>query len=634
MIRSLTFAVARRVRARAGAGALAVLSLGVLPGCTRGRAGLPAEAGRDLGATSAPMPDPWPYLALARAIVDGRGRDAVPAPPQAPGRRVFLVLWGAREGATEPPPGATATGPSLADAVAAAASSLTASLAGRAPAGTGRIEIDVTRAAASATLDEDTETPLASIGLEGLLATRDDGKTGFVLPGEVVQAGAFHAGKQPTLDHVVLGGLVAQRAGLGTPDLPSMRLYRFGAHAFVESPARDRALPLVRGMVEHPPQVTPDALIAAVRRGADYLSRVLDDAGRYVYLYHPADDRNDPSYGWLRHAGATYALLEAYEELGTPLYLEKAERALAYLERRFVSDASSQGKYILDTSDEEQQKVGGAGLSLLAFAKHAAVTGSRAHLDTMRALARFIVAQQYEDGHFRSNADLEASTGKKLKREPVYYPGEAALALLRLYAVDPSPAYLDAARRAVDWVARVRDANVSEDNQEHDHWIAYACNDLYRLTRDGVYLEHAFKVARAILKKQHRAAGAPAPDWAGTFYEGQSTPAATRVEAYDADVSLARFAGRPDAWILDPAREVAAWMLGQQFDEADDYWLKNPARAEGGVRESLYVQDVRIDYVQHAMSAWLHLARSLRDPAYGATGVPSQDPVRAIKDGS
>jgi hypothetical protein len=66
--------------------------------------------------------------------------------------------------------------------------------------------------------------------------------------------------------------------------------------------------------------------------------------------------------------------------------------------------------------------------------------------------------------------------------------------------------------------------------------------------------------------------------------------------------------------------------LGQQFDEDNEYWLKNPTKVRGGVRESLIVQDVRIDYVQHAMSAWLHLARILRNPDYGKTGVPSQDP--------
>jgi hypothetical protein len=292
-------------------------------------------------------------------------------------------------------------------------------------------------------------------------------------------------------------------------------------------------------------------------------------------------------------------------------------------------DPASHGKYVLDTRDEEQQKVGGAGLALLAFAKHAAVTGKRDRLETMRALARFIVKQQAEDGHFRSNADLERETGKKLKREPVYYPGEAALGLMRLYAFDPQQEYLDSARRAADWVAQVRDAYVSEDDQEHDHWMSYAYNELYRVTHDGAYLEHAFKIARAIRKKQHTAADAPgAPDWAGTFYEGQTTPASTRLEAYDADIALSRFASKADDWLLGPAQEVAVSTLGQQYRPDNDYWLGNPVRAAGGVRESLFVSDVRIDYVQHAMSAWLHLARILRDPTYGKTGVPSQDPVR------
>ena len=175
----------------------------------------------------------------------------------------------------------------------------------------------------------------------------------------------------------------------------------------------------------------------------------------------------------------------------------------------------------------------------------------------------------------------------------------------------------------------MRDAYVTEDNQEHDHWMSYAYDDLYRVTHDEAYIDHAYKIARAIHKKQRAPADAPAPDFIGTFYDGTTTPASTRVEAYDADIAVSRFAGKPDAWLLDPAVVVARSMLGQQYDADDAYWLKNPAKALGGVRESLFVNDVRIDYVQHAMSAWLHLARILRDPAYGKTGVPSQDPVRA-----
>jgi len=79
--------------------------------------------------------------------------------------------------------------------------------------------------------------------------------------------------------------------------------------------------------------------------------------------------------------------------------------------------------------------------------------------------------------------------------------------------------------------------------------------------------------------------------------------------------------------MVEAAREVGSFVAGQQFDLENGYWLKNPSKASGGVRESLYVHDVRIDYVQHALSAWLHLARILRDPLYGKTGVPSQDPL-------
>jgi hypothetical protein len=389
-------------------------------------------------------------------------------------------------------------------------------------------------------------------------------------------------------------------------------------------------------MVARPADVSPEVLLQAVRAGAEYLSRILSAQGRYVYQYNARTDHDETYYGWLRHGGTTYALFEAYGELGAPQFLAKGELALQYLDGHLVNDPEGNGKYILDTNDEEQQKVGGAGLSLLAYTEEAIVTGNRSNLETMRTLARLIMSRQYEDGRFKANVDVtepavegKGTSQNNTKKEPVYYVGEAVLGLMRLYAVDPQPAYLESAKRAADWVVRVRDASVSEDNQEHDHWISYAFNDLYRVTRDGAYLEHAYKIARAITMKLHPEGSAPAPDWAGTFYQGESTPAATRLEAYDADIAVSRFAGKPDAWLLTSAREVARSTLGHQYRPDNDYWLPNPDKAAGGVRESPYVDDVRIDYVQHCMSAWLHLARILRDPAYGATGVPTQDPVKA-----
>jgi hypothetical protein len=585
----------------------------------------PYEGAKDFGEMRGAPQDVQAYLALARAIVEKKPESMWPvlpglhAPPEPRGRRVMLALWQHGEASV-----ATAKGPTLADAVASAAALLatraTVTIDARA-----RLELDIPTGLDAANLDEDIEVPAASIGLEGVLVVGDDGKAGAVLPGEVVQRGYFHSRR---LDHAAIAGVLAARAGVQTSELATMRAYRFRADARVESPDHESVLSVWRGRVESP-DVTAETLLAAAQQGADYLTRIVNRAGRYVYIYHPVDDRDDASYGWLRHSGTTYALFEAYEEFGTSAYLETGERALRYLRAHLSRDEASQGMYVLDTEDEEQQKVGGAALALLAFAKHAAVIHKKDDpeaSETCRALARLIMKKQCEDGHFRSNADIQRETGKKLKREPVYYPGEAVLALVRLYAVDPQPVYLDAARRGADFVVHVRDAYVSEDNQEHDHWMAYALNELYRVTHDDAYLTHAFKIARAIQKKQRTAADVP--DMVGAFYEGQTTPTSTRLEAYDADIVLSRFAGRPEPWLIGPARQAARFTLAQQLRSNDDYWLKNPAKAEGGVRESLFVQDVRIDYVQHAMSAWLHLARILRDPDYGKTGVPSQDPVQ------
>ncbi|HEV3190157.1 MAG TPA: beta-L-arabinofuranosidase domain-containing protein [Polyangiaceae bacterium] len=572
------------------------------------------DPARDFGDMRAPAPDALSYLAMARAIVEHRGRGAVAEPPQAAGRRVFLVHWRA----PDEPLVTSANGATLADAVASAADVLAA----QTPDARGaRLELDISVSAQGAPLESE-PTAMAAVGQSGVFAAGEDGKTGFVLPGEIVQRGLFRRGqgsRQPALDTAKVEALLAERAGVGKDDLKQMRLYRFSVDAHVESSDHALALAVYRGMVERPARVTADLLLQRVRRGADYLARVLSDEGRYVYMFHPTEDRDDTAYGWLRHAGTTYALVEAYEQFAVPLYLEKSERALGYLKRRMRDDPASQGKYVLDTLDEEQQKVGGAGLALLAFAEHAAATRKSDNVDAMRALARFIMAEQYADGHFRSNADLPEEPGKKRKREPIYYPGEAILALTRLYAIDPQSAYLDAARRAADWIVHTRDANTTEDTQEHDHWMAYACNDLYRATSDASYLSHAQKIGRAILKKQHKGADAPAPDWTGAFYQGESTLAATRLEAYDSVIRLTRFAGLSDPRFLDAAQEAAAFLAGQQFDIENGYWLRNPSKAAGGVRESLYVSDVRIDYVQHAMSAWLHLARILDDPSYGVT---------------
>ena len=564
----------------------------------------PALESAAFGDLAAPRDVPLDaYLALARSVVTRGDRAAV---ANAPGRRVFLTKFTPNAARVT----TSATGDTLEHAVVAAAEAIPK---GEAGADSFRLALDmVTEVEPS---EANGMTPgWAELGIDGYAIATGGASLGYVLPSEVLFDKRFDHGKKPQLQTDKL--FETMRARLANKG--EEHVYRLRTRAVVESATHADALAVSRGMLARAPGVSPAELVEAVRAGADYLCRIMDDKGRYAYMVHTVDGRADSSYGILRHAGTTFALMEAYGELKTPLYLEKGERALAFLKQKFEShpSASDRMSYVLDTNDEEQQKVGGAGLALIAFAEHARATGKKDELETMRALARFIVHQQQSDGHFRANKDIEkeglAPPGPPLKKEVIYYVGEAILGLMRIYAIDPDARWLDAAKKAADWCVLTRDATTTVDTQEHDHWLSYALSELYRVTKTQHYADHAFKIARAILSRQHKSTP-PAPDFVGGFYnDAQATPAATRLEAFGADIATARAAGQDDAWLVEPATLTARFVRAQQLDADAAFFAKDPAKVVGGVREGLFVYDIRIDYVQHAMSGWLHLAQLMR----------------------
>ncbi len=591
----------------------------------------PALETQAFGKVTAERLDLAAFLPLARAAVTRADRGSLPARPNLAGRRVIVTLH-PKKGA---PVLGSANGPTLEAAVVAAAESIPEA---QVPSVPFRLElqaltgVEPIRLGTKAKGDADLEVEPQDLGLYGYAYAARDQALGFLAPDEVLLHHAFKSGKAHLLVRERLLAPMLARAGVDEEALVQRKPYRFRTQAVIEASPGQGSIALLRDWPEGQPTPTPEALLAAVRAGADYLCRVLSPQGRYVYLYRAGEDRDDASYGNLRHAGTTYALLEAYDELGDPSYLAKADQALAFLRTRLRHERDASGApmaYLIDGEGEEQQKVGGAGLAMIAFQKritatHGAGGGasapSDAELEELRALGRFIVHQQYPDGHFRANADVEAETGeqRKVKKEVIYYAGEAILGLVRLYAVDPDPRWLDAAKRGTDFVAKVRDAKLSIEQQEHDHWISYAIDDLERRAPDQAYVDHAWKIAKAIELRQWKADDAPAPDYVGAFYAvAPSTPASTRLEAYAADMELARHLGQDEGWLLGPAKAMAAFTLAQQYDDARGFAVPNLDKARGGVRDSVLVFDVRIDYVQHAMSGWLHLARLMRDPAYG-----------------
>lgn len=268
-----------------------------------------------------------------------------------------------------------------------------------------------------------------------------------------------------------------QRFGseLHWPDAPEKILWRFTTlGAFSDG---NRAYPLESAGPHSGYRQLPhwqDELEPMIHSASDYLARQVKKSGRFHYGWFPCFDRAIPTYNALRHASSTYALLEGWEVTQNDTQFAAIERALhdlaSELIRTFTLPDGSDADFLVDTGDEI--KLGGNAVCILAMAKYSELTGNERYLAQMERLANGIAfMQNAESGafvHVLHAADLSLKEEQRI----IYYDGEAAFALMRLYGLTKNPRWLSIVERAMDnFIAR-------KHWQAHDHWLSYCVNEL------------------------------------------------------------------------------------------------------------------------------------------------------------
>jgi hypothetical protein len=168
----------------------------------------------------------------------------------------------------------------------------------------------------------------------------------------------------------------------------------------------------------------------------------------------------------------------------------------------------------------------------------------------------------------------------------MYYTGEALLALLDLYKATRSQRWLEA-------VVEIEDKLAAEDYgvEEQSHWMLYALSSLARLDPNDVYYAHAAKIARHIL------------DFPDYLTWDRSTPIACRSEGLLAFIEMCKTMGDPDQALAARCIEQVEFNLDKQatfiYSEGDF--------VRGGHDHRKY--EVRIDYIQHNISSFLHFSQ-------------------------
>ena len=384
--------------------------------------------------------------------------------------------------------------------------------------------------------------------------------------------------------------------------------------------------PLSRGAPPAALESTLDRgeLREAVRLSAGFLARSADAQGRFAYRVHLDPEVTPaPKYNILRHAGAMYALgqicgLEPGHDDARDALLRAGDFLLDH-----VSPLPEEGSEILAVwsrpeinhdFDPVEAKLGGTGLGLVALLALHEQDPDAIGLPELRALGDFLVSMQKDDGSFYSKY-IPDTGGPNDEWVSLYYPGEAALGLLMLYEVDPDPAWLQTAANAMLYLARLREGR---KQVEADHWALIATGRLLPLydrfsapgTREAI-LAHAVQICESILGEQARQLDRP--ELVGCFtHDGRTTPTATRLEGLLAALTFLPEDAEPLRTHVRASVELGlAFLLRAQVREGEHAGAipravpLAPEVYEGNESFEEREGEVRIDYVQHALSAMI-----------------------------
>lgn len=457
-----------------------------------------------------------------------------------------------------------------------------------------------------------------NIGVYGLYVQGWGGRT-WLTPSELLEIPVWVVPgdeEDPVLDEERLFTALQER----DPDIGELprdfTFERIRTVAWVERPD-GTALRTYRAHAFDPPDPTPDVLLERAFMAADHLAMLVGTDGTIRYLYDPTRDRNLDGYNRLRHAGSTWSLIQAWSRFRHDPWLHAAEGAIAYLlansvvQERHGPFGGGETRWVRESS---RIKLGGAGLALLMLAEYTAATGDDRYLDEARQFARYLVSAQKASGEFVCFGNMDPA-GPPSDRTSAYYPGEAIVGLMRLYAIDPDPLWLDTARRGADWLIRVRDAGKTPARLSNDHWLMMGLSRLFAVTREPSYLAHSMKLAEGVKLQAERHGDHVRyhRDYAGGYYEPpRSTPAATRSEGLVAVLDTCRLAGTVCEDVRQVLEATVRHQLQSQYTPEVLWWMPSPARAVGAFHGGIVDLTIRNDYVQHNLSSLLGFERLLR----------------------
>jgi len=221
-----------------------------------------------------------------------------------------------------------------------------------------------------------------------------------------------------------------------------------------------------------------------------YLASTVEESGKFIYGYFSCYNKQISTYNVVRHALGTYSMCETYLITKDETLLRPIKASLQYLAENFVHNVDDL-TFIYEAQSNHEIKLGALGVVVLAIAKYLEVFSEETdkYLPMMQRIGDAMLYMQNpatgQFTHVLGHPDLEVIEIFRI----VYYSGEAAFALMRIYAYDKDEKWLKAVHKAFKYFIK------NNYWKNYDHWLAYAVNELTAISPDEEYFEFGLKNA-------------------------------------------------------------------------------------------------------------------------------------------
>lgn len=334
-----------------------------------------------------------------------------------------------------------------------------------------------------------------------------------------------------------------------------------------------------------------DEIDRMIYSATHFLKNEIQPSGKYIYGYFPHFDKKINFYNNLRHSSSTYSLIEGLSYINETL--ESVKKPIDYIIKNYLYVKDGKGYIFDDTKNINEIKLGQNAAFIFAVSEYLKHEENKEYLEAAQLVAEGTIDMIDDNGetvHILDYPTLEV----KEKYRIVYYDGEAALGLLRLYQHDGNEKWLNA-------VKSLFEKFIKRDYWRYnDHWLGYCANEMVNIIPDRRYFELGIKNVSTNL----------------TYIYKRETTFPTFMEMLTASYKLVQKAkekGYEDLveslidedFLIKTLHKRADYQRTGYFYPEIAMYFKNPSRILGAFFIKHHGYRVRIDDIEHYVSGYI-----------------------------